>query len=223
MKSRRKSVLHSISMQLNRSAAFLDRLPHPASTGSKFVDLAPTEEADKEGVYAEALTYATNNQRVFNIALTGPYGSGKSSIIKSFLKRYPRPTLNISLAAFVPGVDAASKEVHRQEIERSILQQMLYGADANRLPLSRFKRIRSPGFWSIFKTLFILIGLAATAYLFPQPASDNRRHLLQPAGDEQLASFGKHRTCGLIPMDGDPPLLRRQLRPVAKEHIVEGH
>src|SRR3546814_5929365 len=39
----------------------------------------------------------------------------------------------------------------RQEIERSILQQMLYGADANRLPLSRFKRIRSPGFWSIFK------------------------------------------------------------------------
>ena len=144
----------------------MDKLPQPASAGSKFIDLAPTDEADKEGVYAEALTYATNNERVFNIALTGPYGSGKSSIIKSFLKRYPRPSLNISLAAFVPGVDTASKEVHRQEIERSILQQMLYGADANRLPLSRFKRIRSPGFWSIFKTLFILIGLGATAYVF---------------------------------------------------------
>ena len=132
----------------------------------KYIDLAPTDEADKQGVYAKALTFATGNKRVFNIALTGPYGSGKSSIIKSFLKKYPRKALNISLAAFVPGVDAASKEVHRQEIERSILQQMLYGADANRLPLSRFKRIRSPSFWSIFTTLFILIGVAATAYLF---------------------------------------------------------
>lgn len=144
----------------------MDKLTDPTSPKSKFIDLAPTDEADKEGVYAEALNYATNNKRVFNIALTGPYGSGKSSIIKSFLKRYQRPVLNISLAAFAPGGDAASKGVHRQEIERSILQQMLYGADANRLPLSRFKRIRSPGFWSIFKTLFSLIGIAATAYVF---------------------------------------------------------
>ncbi|MDP1988457.1 hypothetical protein, partial [Phenylobacterium sp.] len=144
----------------------MDKLTHPTSPKPNFIDLAPTDEADKEGVYAGALNYAMNNERVFNIALTGPYGSGKSSIIKSFLKRYERPALNISLAAFVPGVDAASKEVHRQEIERSILQQMLYGADANRLPLSRFKRIRSPGFWSVFKTFFILIGVAATVYVF---------------------------------------------------------
>lgn len=166
MKSHTTSPLRWVSLQLGRAAAFLDNLTNPTSAGLKFVDLAPTNEADKEGVYAEALNFATNNERVFNIALTGPYGSGKSSIIKSFLKRYPRPALNISLAAFMPGVDAASKEIHRQEIERSILQQMLYGADANRLPLSRFKRIRSPGFWSIFKTLFILLGVAATAYVF---------------------------------------------------------
>lgn len=166
MTPRITSVLRWTSRQLGRAANFLDELTHPTGPKSKFIDLAPTDEADKEGVYAEALNYAVNNERVFNIALTGPYGSGKSSIIKSYLKRYQRPALNISLAAFVPGVDAASKVVHRQEIERSILQQMLYGADANRLPLSRFKRIRSPGFWSTFKTLFILIGLAATAYLF---------------------------------------------------------
>lgn len=166
MKSRLTSALRWASGQLGRASTFLDKLTHPTGPNPKFIDLAPTDEADKEGVYAEALNYATDNERVFNIALTGPYGSGKSSIIKSFLKRYPRPALNISLAAFVPGVDAASKEVHRQEIERSILQQMLYGADANRLPLSRFKRIRSPGVWSIFKTFFILIGVIATTYVF---------------------------------------------------------
>src|SRR5690606_38916056 len=104
--------------------------------------------------------------------LTGPYGSGKSSIIRSFLKKYPRPALNISLAAFVPEddskADAGSKKVSRQEIERSILQQMLYGADANKLPLSRFKRIQSPGVWSVFKSFYIMLGILSFWYLLPQ-------------------------------------------------------
>ena len=72
MKSRITSVLRWISERLSRAASFLDKLARPASVSSKFIDLAPTDDADKEGVYAEALTYATNNERVFNIALTGP-------------------------------------------------------------------------------------------------------------------------------------------------------
>ncbi|MER9359716.1 ATP-binding protein [Mesorhizobium sp. M0500] len=128
---------------------------------SKFIDLAPTDKADEAGVYSDALLYATNNPRVSNIALTGPYGSGKSSIIKSFLKKYKRPILQISLAAFLPEATATGGEVSKQEIERSILQQMLYGADANKLPLSRFKRIQSPSRWSIFTSLYIIFGLFA--------------------------------------------------------------
>ena len=56
----------------------------------------------------------------------------------------------------------------RQEIERSILQQMLYGADANRLPLSRFKRIQSPSALAIFKSLFIMLGIFSLWYVFHQ-------------------------------------------------------
>ena len=139
---------------------------------SRFVDLAPTDKADEAGVYSAALTEATDNPRVMNIALTGPYGSGKSSIIKSFLKRYKRRALQISLAAFMPEAGTAEAvpgstvaAVGRQEIERSILQQMLYGADANRLPLSRFKRIQSPGRWSGFASLFIVVGIVALWHL----------------------------------------------------------
>lgn len=140
---------------------------------SKFVHLAPTDEADEENVYSKAILYALNEDDVLNIALTGPYGSGKSSVIRSFLKRHPLTTLNISLAAFVPEIDSpnskdkCSKEkVTRQEVERSILQQMLYGADANRLPLSRFKRIKSPGLWSLLKSFYIATGIAAVGYLY---------------------------------------------------------
>lgn len=157
---------------------------HPAVTDweSRFVDLAPTDKADEAGVYSAALIGAINKPRIMNIALTGPYGSGKSSIIQSFLKRYKPKVLQISLAAFMPEAVSAvdrleveggilneaapkSPPVSRQEIERSILQQMLYGADANRLPLSRFKRIQSPGRWSGLASLFIVVGIVALWHL----------------------------------------------------------
>ncbi|MFS8116270.1 ATP-binding protein [Rhizobium jaguaris] len=153
---------------------FLESIGRPPVTKAKFVNLAPTDQADKDGVYSEALLFATTDPKVNNIALTGPYGSGKSSIIQSFLKRYRRPALHISLAAFVKEASspsdreasAQSLKVSRQEIERSILQQMLYGADANKLPLSRFKRIQSPGVLSIFKSLYIMFGLLSFWYVF---------------------------------------------------------
>lgn len=159
-------IAHLLAGHLNGFAAFLERTGRPVTTQSKFVDLAPTDQADKAGIYADALLYATNNVKVFNIALTGPYGSGKSSIIQSFLKKYRRPALHISLAAFVPEAGAVGGKVSRQEIERSILQQMLYGADANKLPLSRFKRIQSPGPWSKLTSLFIAAGLVSLWYIF---------------------------------------------------------
>jgi len=166
------SLANRLANILYKIAAWLESKRNPNDMKSKFVDLAPTDEADKGGVYSEAILFATNNAKVSNIALTGPYGSGKSSIIQSFLKKYPRTALQISLAAFVPDANSGDEDederVSRQEIERSILQQMLYGADANKLPLSRFKRIQSPGVWAIFKSLYIMFGILARWYVFHQ-------------------------------------------------------
>lgn len=146
------------------------RLGKPTETSSKYVNLAPTSKADQAGIYYEALSSATNDPDVYNIALTGPYGSGKSSVIKSFLTKYRRPTLQISLASFLPDAENTGGAVSKQEIERSILQQMLYGADANKLPLSRFKRIQSPKWWSRAVSLFIILGCFALWYLFQRRA-----------------------------------------------------
>jgi hypothetical protein len=155
---------------LTLAADWLARKPEELAAGSRYVDLAPTDQADQAGAYSTALIEATNNPRVMNIALTGPYGSGKSSIIQSFLKGYKRPVLQISLAAFLPDTlpepGSTNGNVGRQEIERSILQQMLYGADARRLPLSRFKRIQSPGRWSMLASLSMIIGVVACWHLF---------------------------------------------------------
>lgn len=178
--------------------AFLEGIGRPAVTKAKFVNLAPTDQADKDGVYSEALLFATTDPKVNNIALTGPYGSGKSSIIQSFLKIYRRPPLHISLAAFVkeanPPSDkeasSPSLKVSRQEIERSILQQMLYGADANKLPLSRFKRIQSPGVMSIFKSLYIMFGLLSLWYVFTKRESIISGTFFDPLAFSNWPNFG---------------------------------
>lgn len=158
--------MRRLSNSLNNLVSWLERKNSSTDMQAKFVDLAPTNKADETGVYFEAIMFAMSNPKVSNIALTGPYGSGKSSIIQSFLKKYRRPALHISLAAFVPETDPGGEKASRQEIERSILQQMLYGADANKLPLSRFKRIQSPSIWSIFKSLYITIGSLSLWYVF---------------------------------------------------------
>jgi hypothetical protein len=182
-----------LGRRLTSFGAFLEGIGRPAVTKAKFVNLAPTDQADKDGIYSEALLFATTDPKVTNIALTGPYGSGKSSIIQSFLKRYRRPALHISLAAFVkeasPPSDkeagAPSLKVSRQEIERSILQQMLYGADANKLPLSRFKRIQSPGVLSILKSLYIMLGLLSLWYVFTKREPNSERHLFRSTRIQQ--------------------------------------
>lgn len=189
--------------RFNSFGAFLEGIGRPAVTKSKFVNLAPTDQADKDGVYSDALLFATTDPKVTNIAITGPYGSGKSSIIQSFLKRYQRPALHISLAAFVkeasaPNFKEASAEeantpslkVSRQEIERSILQQMLYGADANKLPLSRFKRIQSPGVLSIFKSLYITSGLISLWYVFTKRKSIINGTFFDPLAFSNWPNFG---------------------------------
>lgn len=162
------SLARRFARGVNSFSLWLESKDSSVSTPAKYVDLAPTDKADKAGVYSEAILFAMNNKKVSNIALTGPYGSGKSSIIQSFLKKYQRPALHISLAAFIPENHSEGPGVSRQEIERSILQQMLYGADANKLPLSRFKRIKSPSFWSIFKSLYITAGIISLWYIFSQ-------------------------------------------------------
>jgi len=135
-----------------------------------FVDLAPVDNANIEGSYEDALNSALENDKIKNIALTGPYGSGKSSIIKTFEKknRGKYNFLNISLASFKETKktdDGGALEVDSAQIERSILQQMLYGADASKLPFSRFKRIATPEN-ALFKAVSLTIALIIPFILY---------------------------------------------------------
>lgn len=117
----------------------------------KFSSLAPLYDIDdvKCKTYYKALDYALKEENIHNIAITGTYGAGKSTVINSYFHDKCRnDILKISLATFFLEKKDA---VPLPEIEKSILQQIFYRKKATSFPFSRFKRIKS---YSIKKTLF---------------------------------------------------------------------
>lgn len=123
-----------------------------------YSSLSPIDNGDEDGHYSEALKWALKNRKkqdIKNIALTGPYGSGKSSILKTFQKNYTGNDLkflSISLATFKeekPQLDDKGNEIKVDKtdllrlIETSILEQIFYHEEDKKIPDSRFKKIKS--------------------------------------------------------------------------------
>lgn len=117
--------------------------------------LSPQNDINTENIqtYFNALSWALTNRdtkNIRNIAITGVHGSGKSSVIKTFQKKYRNNKdlrfLNISLATFsnsneLGQPDGQSKSLQRL-IELSILQQLLYREKDNILSDSRIRKIK---------------------------------------------------------------------------------
>lgn len=122
---------------------------------SEYRDLTPTDSVDNGDEYIEALNWAFQNKKVRNIALTGPYGAGKSSIIETFLRKNDEDksalnkirssALKISMATFLKGNAATDDhvkiEVDADEVEKGILKQLFYKVEPSRIPQSRYRKL----------------------------------------------------------------------------------
>jgi DNA replication protein DnaC len=70
---------------------------------TEFEDLLPCDDIE-DSVSFNALDFALSNPQIKNIAFTGNYGSGKSSILKSYIKQHSKHKyIEISLASFTSG------------------------------------------------------------------------------------------------------------------------
>ncbi|MBQ6141253.1 MAG: hypothetical protein IJI54_08190 [Kiritimatiellae bacterium] len=99
-------------------------------TESPFQSLTPTEDAEDIKTYSEAMDFAllSKNKDIRNIAVTGQYGAGKSSFLRTYVKeKNKKDVLWVSLAFFL---DQASKDEKKEDFEHklelSILQQMFH-------------------------------------------------------------------------------------------------
>ena len=118
---------------------------------NKFQKLTPARDIEL-GIYEEALTYAFSEEDIRNIAISGAYGAGKSSVIESYERKHPqRKFLHISLAHFEETVTEQGKdgveEIIPEKVEVSpevrlegkILNQLIHQVDPDRIPLTNFK------------------------------------------------------------------------------------
>ena len=134
------------------------------SADNFYRSLIPCHDADKNGKYTEALNWALlgkDSENINNIAIAGPYGSGKSSIVQTYQKKNKNNNLkfiNISLGTYkhnespAQGVDPR-KELQR-DIEISILQQIFYHEEQKNIPNSRFQRIQAASLGKIMMRLY---------------------------------------------------------------------
>ena len=132
-----------------------------------FEKLTPIADSDL-GIYEEALDYVfqSNNEDVKNIALTGAYGAGKSSVLSSYKsKNKEKEFLHISLAHFN---EQAEDEIEISPIKESVLEvkilnQLIHQIPSDKIPQTQFKVKKAMG-WkkAILRTFLALLFILST-------------------------------------------------------------
>ena len=139
--------------------------------------LSPIDDFNRHKEYIIRLKNAIDQPNVFNIALTGSYGAGKSSILKTFKAYYPEyHYVNVSLASFVEvnmsesdSTPKSKEDSFEEQLEYSILQQLFYHVKATNIPESRFGRIERTSRKKRFLVVVsILLFIVANLFLFCQ-------------------------------------------------------
>lgn len=154
--------------------------------------LLPIDNIENGDEYIAALRWAFENKKIRNIALTGPYGSGKSSIIETFLtedeeavkkkgrlkrlltqnKVIRKSALKISMATFEKGNPTQDGKnepisVNEDEVEQGILKQLFYKVEPGKIPQSRYRKLHKIRRLTVFRNIgigLILISLLVAIF-----------------------------------------------------------
>lgn len=113
----------------------------------KFHKLSPTRDVELN-VYADALDYVFRENDLKNIAITGPYCSGKSSMLETYKAKHKEKSfIHISLAHFETATNISNNsddinliyEADIKTIEGKILNQLIHQIKAEKIPQTHFK------------------------------------------------------------------------------------
>lgn len=106
--------------------------------------LTPEYRADDHSVYLDAVEAGISGDgadSIRNIALTGSYGTGKSSILQEVAKKHKKKVIQVSLSTL--GIedgesDDSPAQSRTNRIQKEIVKQFLYSEDPAKAPGSRF-------------------------------------------------------------------------------------
>lgn len=140
----------------------------PDDTNWQLIPLTPEYREREHNDYVKAIDNALSNPKILNIALSGHYGVGKSSILQKVAETYKNRVVELSLSTLAP-IEASSLDealpkqatTPTNRIQQEIVKQLLYRAEPHKTPGSRFRRIERVGFRREL-SIACLIGLMIT-------------------------------------------------------------
>ena len=145
-----------------------------APAGKKSADkplqsLTPKYEEKLHGTYLRRIEEAIKDPTNLNIALTGRYGAGKSSVLNKFEAKNSRAVLRLAISTLAPGEEGESTT---NRIQKEIVKQLLYGASEKVGKNSRFNKIavlsRRKAFSQSAAVVLPLVGLAYVFGVMPE-------------------------------------------------------
>lgn len=116
-------------------------------------------------VYEEALDYVFESDDIRNVAISGAYGAGKSSVLASYKKKHPnKKYLHISLAHFNSEKkddkeDKGEKGVSESVLEGKILNQLIHQISSDNIPQTNFKVKQNINAGRIIKSALLCLAL----------------------------------------------------------------
>ena len=150
-----------------------------------FQKLTPVSNADIS-VYEEAIDFVFDNVDVKNVAISGAYSAGKSSILESYKAKHKDYNfVHLSLAHFrtPEQEDSGTEETVKESVlEGKILNQLIHQIPAERIPQTNFRVKKGVGakhltFLTLFSSLFIgsivFLLLSSRAASFAAALPDN--------------------------------------------------
>lgn len=139
----------------------------------KFQKLTPFSDVEL-GVYKNAIDFVFANDDLKNVAISGQYSAGKSSLVESYKKSHSNiKFVHISLAHFRAIEEAETnelgKDINETALEGKILNQLIHQINADDIPQTHFKvkkkiKTNSIVINTIFTVLFIATVLHITLF-----------------------------------------------------------
>ncbi|PEG98226.1 hypothetical protein, partial [Lactobacillus sp. UMNPBX8] len=143
---------------------------------SKLFTLYPKDNLTDEQIkpYKEKLDLALSDPKIKNLAITGPYDSGKSSLLQSYFKNreFKRGKIKtwirkltgknlqeyefINLPNFFENTENNANNTMENNIEQSIVKQLLFTENPFCFPYSRINRLKAYPIWRVLSIDLLL-------------------------------------------------------------------
>jgi hypothetical protein len=173
MKRELKQMKDTASVAMFRVIDFAKKWRSKQQPEIKMLPLTPRYIKEEHGVYLNIIedalkTKGDTNYPIRNIALSGGYGAGKSSILEEIRRRHKKSVLLISLATLNYHNNATTfknrKESTTNLIQKEIIKQIIYSEHPDKMPGSQYRRVSKARFGRMLYTAVLIAPVATTVF-----------------------------------------------------------